>query len=53
MLHANRAKAFVFRGFGGSRKRSVRLVHENRKSAKSPECERLSPIYLGYDPNSF
>ncbi|MBC1528949.1 hypothetical protein HB825_07725 [Listeria booriae] len=28
-------------------------VCENRKSAKLPECERLSPIYSGYvpDPN--
>ncbi|WP_221772177.1 hypothetical protein, partial [Listeria booriae] len=27
-------------------------VCENRKSAKLPECERLSPIYLGYVPDS-
>ncbi|WP_159103110.1 hypothetical protein [Paenilisteria weihenstephanensis] len=25
------------------------IVHENRKSAESLVCERLSPIYTGYD----
>ncbi|MBC2104867.1 hypothetical protein [Listeria booriae] len=28
-------------------------VCENRKSAKLPECERFSPIYLDYVPDSF